>query len=64
MDEQKTPSEPTHEPGTTKGEEAAMGEEQQKSRSRTDTSTPSDYTGVHPEGKGPIDPQSPTIPPP
>ena len=64
MDNQKAPPEPTHEPGLPKGEERAKGEERQSPDQGTATASPSDYTGVHPQGKGPIDPQSPTLTPP
>ncbi len=66
---QHTPPEPTHVPGTTKGEELGGregGEDRPESGTNeagraTGTSTPSDYTGIDPESKGPIDPDSPTL---
>ncbi len=72
MDEQDTSraTAPTHEPGTTKGEELAQqggseaGREEGDSTDAgraTGTSTPRFYTGVHPDDKGPIDPDSPTL---
>jgi len=60
---------PAHEPGTPKGEEVAKkaGPEAGREGDTTDagratgTSTPRFYTGVHPDDKGPIDPDSPTL---
>ncbi len=69
MEGQQTPPEPTHVPGATKGEELG-GREGQEDRPETGTneagratgvSTPSDFTSVSPDTKGPIDPESPNL---
>jgi len=61
---------PAHEPGTPEGQEVAQkaGPEAGREESgttdagrATGTSTPRFYTGVHPDDKGPIDPDSPTL---
>ena len=62
MGEQKTPPVPVHVPGTRKGEEASLQEEQQKSGQPTHTSTARDFTGINPKERNPIDPRMPTIP--
>ncbi len=72
MDEQDTSraTAPAHDPGTPKGEELVKKEGQEAGRDQTDTtdtgratgtSTPRFYTGVYPDDKGPIDPNSPTL---
>jgi len=72
MDEQDTSraTAPAHDPGTPKGEEIAKKEGPEPGRDEgettdtgraTGTSTPRFYTGVHPDDKGPIDPDSPTL---
>ena len=70
MTSQQDPPQPTHEPGTTKGEERVeqmgRGPDRQDSGTNeagraTGTSTPNDYTGIDPESKGPIDPDSPIL---
>lgn len=68
-----TTPKPTHQPGMGKGEE--MIEEEGKEPGRQDTgttgagrpagtSTSRDSTGINPENEGPIDPNSPPMPPP
>ncbi len=70
MNEKET--RPAHDPGTRKGEEIAKEEGQEPGRQdtgttdtgrATGTSTARHSTGVHPDNKGPIDPESPTLPP-
>ena len=75
MDEQQKPPpqpEPVHQPGTGKGEEKPKDEGKNSGRQESGTtgeanrpagtSTPKDSTGVNP--KGPVDPESPQMPPP
>jgi hypothetical protein len=73
MDKQQAPPEPAHQPGTRKGEERAMKEDQEPGRHKTGIrgagrptgkSTGRDYTGINPKDREPIDQASPTIPPP
>jgi hypothetical protein len=61
---------PTHQPGTRKGEDIPKQEGKESGRVRTGTtganrpaggSTPRDASGI--VSKGPIDPQSPYLPP-
>ena len=75
MEEQQTPNpltNPTHQPGTGKGEEKLKDEGKNAGRQDAGTtgdanrpagtSTPKDSTGVNP--KDPVDPESPHIPAP
>ena len=71
MADQQTPPEPTHEPGTAKGGEATKNRGQEPGRHDTGEtgagrptgkSTARASTGISPEDKNPIDPESPTIP--
>ncbi len=75
MDEQDTSraTAPAHDQGTRKGEEMNQGGGQEPGRQETGTtdagratgtSTARHSTGVSPDDKGPIDPASPTLPPP
>jgi len=72
MDDEQTPraTSPAHDAGTRKGEELAKEEGREPGRDETGTtdtgrstgtSTARFYTGVHPDDKGPIDPDSPTL---
>jgi len=71
MNERETS--PAHDPGTRKGEEITKEEGPEAGREdtgttdagrATGTSTARHSTGVSPDDKGPIDPASPTLPPP
>ncbi len=68
MDEQGTPPEPTHEPGTAKGEEMVSEKGKEPGRHDTGTtgagrptgkSTARDSTSINPQD--PIDPESPNL---
>jgi hypothetical protein len=64
---------PAHEPGTRKGEERAKSEGREPGRYDSGTagagrptgkSTARDFTGINPDDRNPIDPNSPVLPPP
>lgn len=67
-----SPDAPAHTPGTGKGEEKTMHEGKEPGRHDEGTSgadrptggsTARNSTSIDPEGKGPIDPQMPDMPP-
>jgi hypothetical protein len=71
MDEQQTPPEPVHQPGTSKGEEASRNKGEEPGRQDADAagadrpasgSTGRYSTGVNPQE--PIEPESPSVPTP
>jgi hypothetical protein len=58
------PPEPSHVPGTTKGEEMVLKKGREGGRGgRKSYRESRDSTGIDPEGKRPIDPAMPHIPP-
>lgn len=68
MDDKVT--QPAHTPGTRKGEEMSKGTGKEPGRHDTGTtgagrptgkSTARDFTGINPDARNPIDPQSPTL---
>ena len=73
MDKQHARPEPAHHPRTRKGEEHAMKRGQEPGRHETGLrgahrptgrSTARHFTGINPKDREPIDPESPTLPPP
>jgi hypothetical protein len=59
-----TPPEPAHVPGTTKGEEMVLKKGREGGRGGRRTYREArDSTGINPEGRRPIDPAMPSIPP-
>lgn len=72
-DETAQADEPTHTPGTRKGEQMPQDDGQESGRQEsgttdtgrpTGTSTARFSTGINPEDENPIDPNSPELPPP
>lgn len=70
-DHSEQSSQPSHDPGTRKGEEMRMGEDEpgRVDTGTTQTGRPTGAatgrfaTGINPEAEEPIDPSSPDLPP-
>ncbi len=62
--ERSHPPEPTHVPGTSKGEEQALSSrEPGREEGRKNYQSARDATGINPEARDPIHPSMPHLPP-